>query len=156
MILAGDGMQSLDFLAMRDWNRYLWSTKVYATSPTDASSLEIPKSWSANHDDFRKEIVRTLRAFYAWDVKEYSYSEPDGALGLSLQTFLISDGHVDVISTVKDNSSIVFWEIKSIYGSLFPDPNSKTSSIPNFENLQLRSFLENELDKKFPRFKPKK
>jgi hypothetical protein len=156
MSLAGDGMQSLDFLALRDWQRYLWSTKVYATSPTDASSLEIPKSWSANHDDFRKEIVRALRAFYAWDVKEYSYSEPDGALGLSLQLFLISDGHVDVISTVKNNSSITFLEVKSIYGSQFPGPNSKTASIPNFENLQLRSFLEKELDKNFPRFKPKK
>jgi hypothetical protein len=74
ILLVGDGVQRLDWLAERAFGWTLWGTKIYATSPpTDSAtsgtpmkdeSIPIPnKIWIAKHGEIQKVLDAAMRMY---------------------------------------------------------------------------------------------
>jgi hypothetical protein len=142
------------FWARQFESRALWSTKIYATYPSDDQADSLPsKLWIAKKQAVWEVIDVAISAFYGQgffpkEVKKIPFPQEKSQFGFYAHHYSISNGDVEMVAIGEKGSSVELLDVKS-----FGDPSG---GIPFSSNLDLKSFLENELDKKFPRAKPEK
>jgi hypothetical protein len=132
----------------------LWSTKIYATYPTEEQADSLPsKAWIAKKEAVWEIIDLSMstfygRGFFSKEVKKIPYPQEKNQFGFYAQHYSISDGGVEMVAIWEKGSSVELLDVQS-FGDL-------RGANPISSHLDLKSFIENELDKKFTRAKPEK